>query len=321
MTRWPTFVLVVALVLAATVGAANPFGATAQEATTNEAPSGAVISSALGVQGARIGAAIDVDTFRTRFAEAETPDARAEIVADTVSRTERRLVGLESRLRSLRTARANGSIGSDTYAVRVAPVAANAQSLARVIAEVETTSDDMDAETLREAGVSRDRIDALSSRIDRVVAAGEGAITSDGIDRGLYRKITTAAETYNREIAESNLGVLGTYLGGERINVYIITNDGDTDVISLRMTERNRIRDLRPGAHPDATLRVTADEATARRVVNNDVPSRAANRAFLEGDITIDGLGRYNAIKWLLIAPVIEIIRIVVGTLAWLGLL
>lgn len=315
MTRWPTFVLVAALVLAAALGAADPFGATAQEATTSEVPPGAVTSSALGVQGARVGATIDVDTFRTRFVAAETPAARAGIVADTVNRTERRLVGLESRLESLRTARANGSIGSDTYAVRVAPVAANARSLRRVIVEVEAASADVDAETLRKAGVSRDRIDVLLTRIDRVAAADEGPITANGIDPELYRKITTAVETYNREVAGSNLGVLGTYLGGERINVHIVTKDGDTDVISLQMTERNRIRDLRPGAHPEATLRVTADEATARQVVNSDAPSSAANRAFLTGDITVDGLGRYNAVKWVLISRVTGLVRVAIETL------
>lgn len=282
-----------------------------------DTPVGTVGSSLLDVQGARIERTLELETLSVRLERANTSADRARVLAGALDRVERRVGSLETRLERLRTARDDGSVTEDTFAVRVAPLASAARTQSALLDRVAAAAETVDDATLREAGVTPDRIGDLRTRVDRVATAGRGVFETDGLDAGFYDRVATVAEEYNRGTAEENLGLLGAYLAGERINLRIVTDDGDVETVSFRMTPARKVRDLRAGPHPDATLRVTTGETTAREVVNSSSPARAASEAFLDGEVRVDGIGPWNALKWTLIGAAVELLRAIVGVIEW----
>ncbi|WP_396613920.1 hypothetical protein ACH9L7_18905 (plasmid) [Haloferax sp. S1W] len=282
--------------------------ASVEQTTSTASEPGPSVSTVIAVQDTTVHQSIEVAKFQSRLSAADTTDSKARVIADELDRVETRLKTLEARLDRHREARANGSIGFDTYAMRVAPVAAGARSLDARIGRIRLAADSIDADTLRDANVTSDRIEAVQSRIDLVIAADERTLEPAPLGPAFYRQLATVAETYNNNEAV-DLGVLGSHINGERINLHITTADGDTAVVSFRITEQSRVRDLRAGPHPDATLRVTTNESTARRLLNDDHPGAAVSQAVVDGGISIDGLGRYNAVKWLLLTTVLDVMR------------
>jgi hypothetical protein len=329
-------VLAVAFVLAAaTVGVAAPAStdatagglderapnesnATAGGALSN-ATAGETLSSAFATHGATLDGRLAVEEFLTRLDGAETPAERARAIARVVNRTRNRVVALERRLETLRTGRSNGSIDDGEFAVRAAPLVATARERRPLLAAVQSASEDVDAEVLEMAGVTRDGIAALDARLEAVAVASPRERVGDGVDGDFYRQIARVAATYNDRLAGRDLGVLGSYLDEERVNLRIRTGDGDAAVVSFRMTASNRVRDLRAGPHPGASVRVTMSESTARRLVDGDDPIEATSDAFLAGDIDVDGLGAYDALRWLAIDLVLDVVHVLNGFVNWLG--
>jgi hypothetical protein len=278
---------------------------------------GTVASSLFEVQEARTAGTVELETLRVRIERANVPTERAGVLADALDDVETDVDTLETRLERLRTARENGSLPEGGFAVRVAPVASAARARGALLEHVAATAGEIDDATLRAAGAAPDRIASLRERVDRVAQAGRGALEADGLGRAFYRRIVAAAERHNRETAGENLGLLGSYLRGERINLRIRTGNGDAEVVSFRTTRTMEVRELRAGPHPDASLRVTTDAATASEIANDTTPARAASEAFLDGEISIDGLGLWNALKWALITAAVELVRAVLGVVEW----
>lgn len=295
---------VVILLAAAPVALGMPW-----QSTSDTAP-GATASGALSVQGATLDRSLEVTTLHLRFERADSPTERTRVAGTALDSVERRVSRLERRLASLREARANGSLGDGEFTTAVAPVVASARSLDGLLAQVRTESGDFDRETNRNVG---ERIEDVQSRIDRLLAVDDGAFADARLGGDFYDQVAILADAYNERVESIDMGVLGGYLNGERVNLHVKRTDGGTEVVSLRTDGDMRIRDLSAGRHSDASLRMEVDEATAREILDSDTPGAAANRAFLRGEIEVDGLGPFNAIKWTVTNLIMGLLRLFVG--------
>ena len=313
MTRQPIHrLLLVAGVLCLVVVALTAAITAAPTATTNDtaASPGEEAAGTVGSQGATIQGELRVATFESRLDDADSDSARAAVIATELDRVETQVTTLESRRQTLAEERADGALDEGTYASRATRLGANARTEAAVLERIERRATAVDDAPLRDAGVTTERIETLQSRTDELVAVGDGNAGAE-LNRDFYRKVRTAAVVYNEEVASQNLGVLGTYLDGERVNLHVVREDGETEVISFRTTGDNRIRELRAGPHPDASLRVAVDESTARAIVDSEESVETANQAFLDGEITIDGLGTYNTVRWVVVNVVLALGRLI----------
>lgn len=295
-------------------GVSDTHNATDGANVTNATP-GTTAASVLRIQGSAFEGTLRTATLEARLEAADTPAARARELDGALNRVAARTSALETRLNSLQAARENDSLGRGAFATRVAPVAANARSLGRLLTRIRTEASDLDATVRRRAGITADRLDGLGARLDRLVAADRGAVTTEGLGPEFYRRVATVVTAHNERVASQDLGVLGTYLDGERVNLHIVRPDGETAVVSFRTTADHRVRELQAGPHPRADLRVRVTEATARRLLNSDDPAAAANQAFLDGKITIRGLGLYSTVKWTLTNVALGALRLLADLL------
>lgn len=328
-------VLAVVLVLAAApVGAAlgtsgapggGPVASTAAEsdATQNGTPTsaGEAFSSALDTRGRSVRGALATETFRTRIRAVEGDAAAARTIADALERTRSRTAALEDRSETLRRARANGSLSAEGYVVRVAPVASEARELRALLGAVADAIDRVDDTELREAGVEPEDVERLGDRVAAVASASANASAAEGVDAAFYGQVATAADRYNDRVGDRDLGVLGAALDGERVNLHVVDADGDDAVISFRMTETERVRDLRAGPHPAASVRVTTSEATARGIVESDDPVAAASRAYLDGDVAVRGIGLQERLRWAVVDVALSVVRWLVEAANWVSTL
>lgn len=303
----------VVLVVAVLATAGSALAATQPE--RNATGPGTAVASAIDTQRATLDGSLAAADLRERLVEAETPAARARVAATALDDAETRLGRLESRTADLRAARERGTLDADAYAARMAPVVTRARAVDARARRIRTATASLNATLRREANVSGDRIDTLQSRAADVIAANPGG--TDGLGAGFYRRLATAVTTYNESAGSYDLGVLGAHVNGERVTLRIDRTDGGTGVVSFRTTEDGRVRDLRAGSHPDATLALTVDEPTARGVLTADQPDRALRRAFASGEITIRGVGPLASIKWTITTLALGAARLVVDLFTW----
>lgn len=307
-TRLVTLVGVVFGLVALTAIAATAAPTVTDNGT--DASPGTDASGTIGSQGATIGTEIRLGSFETRFSNADSPSARAQVIAGELDRTERQVRTLESRLETLTTQRERDTIDQGTYESRSLRISSSARTQAAVLDRIQRRATDVDATALERAEVTTERIERLRSRTEELVAAGGEGATSR-LEPEFYRQVRTVATGYNEDVASQDLGVLGAYLDNERVNLHVVRTDGETEVVSFRTTADTRVRELRAGPHPDASVRVTVDESTARNIVQSDDPGEQANDAFLDGEIDVDGLGRYNALRWTIVKVALFIVQVI----------
>ena len=305
--RTVAVVLVVAVLV--TVGSAVAVPPQERNATGP----GTAVSGAIDTQRATLDGSLAAADLRDRLAAAETPAARARVVAAALDDTETRLRRLEARTAALRAARERGTLGAEVYADRISAVATRARGIDTRLQQVRTAVAELNASYRRDTGVSSDRIDALQSRAGDVVAADPRG--TDGLGTGFYRRLATTVATYNASAGSYDLGVLGAHINGERVTLRIDRTDGGTGVVSFRTSEDGRVRDLRAGSHPDATLVLTVDEQTARGVLTAEQPDATLRRAFTSGEITIRGVGPLASLKWTVASLALDAARLFVDLL------
>jgi hypothetical protein len=114
---------------------------------------------------------------------------------------------------------------------------------------------------------------------------------------------------YNESITSVDVGVAGEQLANERVNLVVTDTNGTAATISFRMDSQLRMTELQLGEHPDATLRMSTDRATFDGILAADNPAVAFRNAVTNGDITFDGLGTTNAVKWSVINTVGNLAR------------
>jgi hypothetical protein len=128
-----------------------------------------------------------------------------------------------------------------------------------------------------------------------LAAAAPSALAQTGSDADApewedeaYETFSEMVPKYNERVSEIDLGIAGDQLADRRVNVYI--EDGDqTAVYSFYMDERNRIRDLQRGAHPDAQLKITTRIDVLEAVASADDPAAAFRVAVRNDEIRIAG--------------------------------
>lgn len=285
-----------------------------QGAGTDGGP-GTVVSGAIGAQGGAIEGSLTLADVERRLAAAETPAARVRVAGEALDDLARTLDTLEARLADLQTARDRGQIDEAAYATRVAPIASRAHSVRPVLDRLRPVLEDGTAGDRRRATVTRSRLEALAERVDALVATDPDGAATVGLGTEFYRALARVAGTYNDRVGQVDLGVLGSHLDDERVNLRIERSDGDVAVVSFRTTGDTRVRELRAGPHPDATVRVTVDESTARRLVQSDEPGEAASEAFTAGDVRVEGLGLLAGFKWAVVTGVLDVVRWIAGLL------
>ncbi|MFB6079424.1 MAG: hypothetical protein ABEJ81_00230 [Haloferacaceae archaeon] len=174
-------VVVVTLVVAIAL-ATVPSGGLAQSGDASVAP-GERFAGVVGVQGAELGGAVATRTLQVRLARAESPSARAAVVADQVNGTRERIDELARRRERLREARNNGTISEGQYRARLARLVAESHALQRRVNRTADASRDVPDAALRAHGVEPDELDRLRRGAGNLtgpeVAAVARGITGD----------------------------------------------------------------------------------------------------------------------------------------------
>lgn len=120
--------------------------------------------------------------------------------------------------------------------------------------------------------------------------------TDRQFDRAFYLRIARFAAAYNQEHPDP--GTFGGVVTGNLINLHIVGADGEKAVVSFRLTEDNRIKDLRVGARSDARIRMEMDVETFNRLAAADRPGAAFDRALDSGEVRISGRGLFSGMAW-----------------------
>jgi hypothetical protein len=142
-----------------------------------------------------------------------------------------------------------------------------------------------------------------------VVAQSDTASDQPAWADAAFAEYEGMVAVYNESITAVDLGVAGEQLSGERVNFVVTDGDGETATFSFRMDDQLRMTELQQGARSDATLKMSTDRTTLNEVVTADNPAVAFRNAVAGGDITFDGLGTTNAVKWVVINTVASLAR------------
>jgi len=174
--------------VAPTVGHAAAAGSA--NLTLPDAP-GARLAGVVGVGRAEFAGELDVRSADAALARAHSPDAKAAVVADQLSRADGRLSTLEARKAALAKAHANGSLDDATYRASTAVLAAEIGSTQRVLNHTAAAADGLSSDVLAAHGVNATAIDALQHRA-RVLGGGDVAdiarsIAGPGVGQSLDR--------------------------------------------------------------------------------------------------------------------------------------
>jgi hypothetical protein len=129
----------------------------------------------------------------------------------------------------------------------------------------------------------------------------------------MYEKMSPMVEKYNAKINADDLGIAAGQLKGEKVNLVVTDTDGSQATASFRMDDGLKMRDLQQGERDDATLKMSTDRATMERIISANNPAVTFQNAVVSGDISIDGIGATNAVKW-------TAINVASGIARWLGL-
>lgn len=157
-------------------------------------------------------------------------------------------------------------------------------------------------------------VGAAAAQSGNGTAADPGAVVGDGVREGgqsvgspvespdatfggrFYLRVSSVATAYNEEGPE--LGLAGGLVTGSVVNFHVTAADGETAVFSFRLTEDNRIEDLRAGARSDADIRMRTDKATFDRIATAESPGAAFREALASREIRIGGRGPVSGVFW-----------------------
>ncbi|WP_435093741.1 hypothetical protein [Halorubrum sp. N11] len=169
----------VALVGVAGIAAASPIGtAVAQDdpVATNETDAGNEtvhetdispgerLSGVIGVQRAEISGEVDSRAFEIGLNQTETPEQRADLVAERLNRTEDRLTEIERRQRELRERRDAGELSQGAFAARMAETSARAEAVKREANRSADVAGDLPESVRADRGLTEERLGELRQR-------------------------------------------------------------------------------------------------------------------------------------------------------------
>lgn len=143
-----------------------------------------------------------------------------------------------------------------------------------------------------------------------VIIDGGSTSTEPAWAASLYEQLGSYVDEYNQAVASTDLGLVGSQLQNEVVNLYV-TAEGGEAVFSFRTDGDNRIDGFRRGPDEDATVRMETDRPTVDRITESDAPVDEFRRAVLE-DVDIHGIGVVNAGKWWILDGVKGLLTVVV---------
>ena len=154
-------------------------GASSDEQVTAESESGELggddgvepgerVAGVVGTQGAEIEGEVDERAFEVRLAEAESDEARADVVADRIERIEQRLDEHERRATELEDRRQAGEISEGQYRAKTARLDAETRTTHRLADASSRAAADLPEEIREERGVDIEKIDTLRERAGEV---------------------------------------------------------------------------------------------------------------------------------------------------------
>jgi len=149
---------VVATLLAIPLGvsAATDNGDDSQQATPGEQLGGVV-----GVQAAAVDGELDDRTFGQQIANADSDEARADLIKERLNQTERRIADQQDSIDELQERREAGEISEGRYQAQLARLEAERANTERGIERANNTARGLPADVLAERGVTVDRINEL----------------------------------------------------------------------------------------------------------------------------------------------------------------
>jgi hypothetical protein len=170
-------VVVIAMVGVAGIAAAGPVGtAVAQDdpGATNETSEGngtatdispgEQLSGVIGVQRAELAGEVESRAFEVALNRTESPEERADLVAEQLNRTEERLAEIERRQRELRERRDAGELTPGEFAARMAETSARAEAIKREANRSAEVAGELPESVRAERGLTGDRLGELRER-------------------------------------------------------------------------------------------------------------------------------------------------------------
>lgn len=130
------------------------------------------------------------------------------------------------------------------------------------------------------------------------VLIGSGSTSAEpGWVEALYQRLSGYVEAHNGAIDQTDLGILGAQLAGERVNLFVSDPSGE-GAFSFRTDANLRIEEFERGSREDATVRMETDRETVDRIADADEPMGEFQEAVVDGSVTISGIGTVNEVKW-----------------------
>lgn len=141
------------------------------------------------------------------------------------------------------------------------------------------------------------------------IVSGAALAQSDQPDwaNELYEEMGPMVDRYNENVDADDAGVAGDQLKDENVNLVVSDANGTDASVSFHMNDQLQIEELSQGTRDDATMRMSTDRATMDTIIASDTPSSAFQSAITSGDISIDGIGAVNAVKWAIINVLVSI--------------
>lgn len=154
--------------------------------TANASEPGARLAGVLGSQGAELDGEVESRSLAVRLRGADSPDAKAAVVADAAAGLEARLAALRERKANLTAAYRNGTLSRAAYRAKVAALAARVETVERMANRTSRSASRLPEETRREHGVNVTAVERLQANASEL-GDGEVAATARevaGRDRG-----------------------------------------------------------------------------------------------------------------------------------------
>ncbi|MWV38568.1 hypothetical protein [Natrialba sp. INN-245] len=166
ITKIMLALLLAVSVMAMPLAAADAAGAQEEDETdeTDDIAPGEQLAGVVGVQEAELEGDVSERTFGIKIANAQTDDAKADVVGDQLTDVEDRLEELETRSEELNAAYEAGEISQGEYRAEMASIAAEQRTAERLADGTAAAADGLDDEVLAERGIDAEAIQTLSDR-------------------------------------------------------------------------------------------------------------------------------------------------------------
>ena len=231
---------------------AIPLGVSAATSDhTESTTAGEQLGGVIGVQGAAVDGELADRTFGQQLDNADSDEARAELIAERLNETAQQNENREARLAALEAQREEGEISEGRYNAQVAMLEAERANTERQTDRAGEAARGLPEDVLADRGVDVDRIDEIRTNASRL----GGPETSD-------RAREIAGENVSQPIADDR----GERPGAEQSTADREQSDQD---------RQNRTDDTRQGGSADQS---SPDERTTDQRGNNSSESQNDNR-------------------------------------------